>query len=126
MEQEIKKVVNKVKKNKDVLAVMLFGSYAGRKISPLSDVDLCVILNKKYSSKEMTRKRLKYLTYASNKFDIQIFQLLPLYIKIKILKEHKILYSKNTRKIYDIAYQTIKEYESFKPKYEDYIEKVTK
>lgn len=126
MKTEIKKIVNKIKKNKEVLAVMLFGGYARKKITPLSDIDLCVMLDKKYKTNDMVKKRLNYLAYAPDKFDIHVFQLLPLYVRIKVLKESKILYSKDTRRIYDFAYQTIKEYDRFKPRYEDYIKRTIK
>ncbi len=126
MKTKIKKIVDRIKKNKEVLAVMLFGSYARKKITPLSDVDLCIMLDKKYKTNDMVKKRLNYLAYSPDKFDIQVFQLLPLYVRMKVLKEGKILYSKDTRKIYDFAYQTIKEYERFKPRYEDYIKRTMK
>lgn len=126
MKPKIKKIVDKIKRNKEVMAIMLFGSYARKRITPLSDIDLCIMLDKKYKINDMVKKRLNYLTYAPDKFDIQVFQLLPLYVRIKVLKEGKILYSKDTRKIYDFAYQTIKEYERFKPRYEDYIKRTMK
>ena len=127
--KKINETVNKIRKDKKVIAVLLFGGYA-RKREYARDIDLCVILDPEYSKRqgayELTKKRLKFLTYAPDKFDIQIFQLLPLYIRIKILKEGKILYCKDMRKIYDLAYRTIKEYEDFKPRYKDYIEAVAR
>jgi len=126
MKQKIRKIVNKIKKNKEVIAIMLFGSYAKGKITPLSDIDLCVMLDKKYNNCSMAKKRMGYLTGTADKFDIQVFQLLPLYVKNKILKEGKILYSKNIKKIYDVAYETIRKYEDFKPRYEDYIKRATR
>lgn len=70
----------------------------------------------------MAKKRLNYLSQFPNKFDIQIFQILPLYLKKKILEEGKILYSANMGRVYDIAYETIKSYNLFEPHYKDYIE----
>ena len=113
-------VIDKIKKDKEVIAIILFGSYA-RKKEYAGDIDLCIMLDKKYSEYFLSKKRLSYLRGIPDKFDIQIFQLLPLYIRVKILKEGKILHSKNIKKIYAIAYETIKDYGLFKPYYEDYI-----
>ena len=120
MEQKIKRIVGRIKKNKEVMAVILFGSYV-RSREYARDVDICVVLDKKYANYEMSKKRLEYLNFAPDKFDIQIFQLLPLNIRVKVLKEGKILYSKNLKKLYDISYQTIKDYFLFEPRYKDYI-----
>jgi len=119
-QDKIKEIIDRIKKDKEVIAIILFGSYS-RKKDYARDIDLCVMLDKKYSEYFMSKKRLSYLSGIPDKFDIQIFQLLPLYIRIKILKEGKILHSKNTKKIYNLAYETIKDYELFKPHYEDYI-----
>ena len=116
----IKKIVNKIRKDKEVEAIILFGSYLKNKKSA-KDIDVCVMLDKKYSNYYMGKKRLSILNFSPDKFDINIFQLLPLYVRIKVLKEGRILYLRNTKKIYDAAYKTIKEYDSFKPHYEDYI-----
>lgn len=117
----IKEIVEKIRKNKEVLAILLFGSYL-RTPKYARDIDICVILEKDLPAKDMSKKRLKYLSHAPGKLDIQIFQLLPLYVRSKILKESKILYSKDTKKIYEKAYETIKDYNLFEKHYLDYIQ----
>ena len=70
--KQIREVVDKIKKDKDVIAIFLFGSYL-RKKEYSRDVDLCVVLDKKnYEAKELGKKRLDYLTSAPDYFDIQI------------------------------------------------------
>jgi len=46
-------------------------------------------------------------------YDIKIFQQLPLPLRMQVLKG-KILYSDDLSFMYDKAYETIKEFESFK------------
>jgi len=121
MNQEIKKILNKAKKDKKVIAVALFGSSLK---SRGRDIDICLFLNKKYSNLEMSKKQLEFLKGISNKFDIQIFQQLPLYIRIRILREHKILLCKNSDLLYEIAFSTIKEFGFFKKTYEMYLDAV--
>ena len=116
------RLIEEVKKDKDVIAVYLFGSYARGESH--RDIDICLVLKpvrKKYSKIFLSEKKLKYL--KNFEYDIQIFQQLPLYIRHRVLKEGKLLYSKGDE-IYDVAFLTIKEYEDFKPIYESYLEEV--
>ncbi len=123
MEREINIIIEKAKKDKQVIAVALFGSYSRNEQKKNSDVDICIFLNKKYSNLEMSTKRLNFLKEVSNKFDIQIFQQLPVYIRIRILKEHKILFVKNEDLLYELAFDAIKEFNNYKKLYTLYMEK---
>ena len=107
-------------KSKRIKFMMLYGSSANGKKSKLSDIDICVYYddNKKNSFKF----RKKLLGMVNNKFDVQIFQNLPLYVKKEILGG-RVIYLKNRRFLYDIAYKTIKEFDNFKKYYYDYISK---
>ncbi len=120
MEQQIKKIVDIIKKDRDVVAIILFGSYLKNK-KYARDVDICVILEGKKDAKKFFRKRMDYLSRIPDKFDIQIFQLLPLNVRIGVLREGKILYLRNKSEIYNIAYETIKDYALFENYYKDYI-----
>jgi hypothetical protein len=122
MDENIKKLVNNIKKDKDVLAVALFGSLA--RGEAYRDIDLAIFLNKKISNKEMTNKRIKYLGRIGENLDINIFQQLPVYIRMRILKEGKILYCSNMDKLYEIAFDTIKEFNSYEKVYNMCLESV--
>ena len=122
MKKEIKPLVEKAKKDKDVLAVALFGSAS--KGNLYRDIDVCLFLNNKQANKEMTLKKLEYLGKANEKLDINIFQQLPIYIRIRILKEGKILFCKNNKMLYELAFGTIKEFGFYKKLYEMYLNKI--
>ena len=124
MEQKIKQVVNKIKKDKDVIAIMLFGSYVRNK-KYARDIDICVFLTNA-DDKKMFKKRLNYLKRTPDKFDIQIFQQLPLYVRISILRDGRILYLKNKKRLYDLACETLKSYTFFEKHYLNYIRQVGK
>ena len=98
----------------------MFGSYARKEY--YRDVDVCLILKNKLSSKEIFDKRIHYLGELPDMFDVQVFQDLPLYIQIRILKEGKILFCKDEDKIYELALQTVREFDHFNPLYIHYIE----
>ena len=55
-----------------------------------------------------------------DKFDVRIFQHLPLYVQKEVITG-KVVYSKDEELLYDIAYKIIKEFEEFKRAYYDYI-----
>ena len=140
MKAEFLPIVNKAKKDKDVLAVAVFGSYVRQEKH--RDIDICLILQEKRTDAdqrreaskrtgvktrnnlEMSKKKLEYMKIAGNRIDIQVFQQLPLYIRHRVLKEGKIIFCKNKGKLYDVAIGFIKEYEDFKPIYNSYLEAV--
>ena len=69
------------------------------------------------------KKRLKY-TSENEIYDIQIFQGLPLYIQHNIFQEMKLIYCKQNDLLYDLYFQTERDFEHFKPIYEGYLEAV--
>lgn len=122
IEKAINSIIEKAKKDEDVLAVALFGSYA--RGETYRDIDICIFLkNKKYDKYFLSKKKLQY-TQPNEKYDVQVFQLLPIYIRKRILKEAKILYCRDEDMLYDIYFLTIEEFEDFKPLYEGYLEVV--
>ena len=113
------RLTRKAKKDKDILAIILFGSYARNEI--FRDIDACLVL--KNDKADIGEKRLEYLSSFPD-LDIQVFQGLPLYIKARILKEGKIIFCKDRNKLYDIAIKTIKDFTYYEPIYREYLEAV--
>ena len=98
--------------------VILYGSSLSSYHLDDSDIDICIYINEE--KKKLPKIRLELLKKFNEKFDIQIFQLLPLYVQIEVLKG-EILYVKEEERLYEIADETIDEYEDFYPFYLDYI-----
>jgi predicted nucleotidyltransferase len=115
------KLLTLAKKDKGVIAVLLFGSHARGNARPTSDIDVCLLLRDK---KDSFRKRLEYSTISDN-MDVQVFQSLPAYIKKRILKEGKVLFCRDEDFLYRIAIETIKDFEQFPKAYSTYLEKVS-
>lgn len=123
IQNKINPILRKAKKDKDVLAVALFGSYAqGKKY--YRDIDVCLFLNKKISNLEMSKKYLSYAGVVLDKIDLSIFQQLPLYIRMRVIKEGKIILSKNDSLLYGLVFNTIKEFEMYEKLYKMYLKKV--
>lgn len=105
----IGKIAEKISKIRKVKAVYLFGSYASGKQHAQSDIDLCVIgeLNEKDES--------RIFGFANDKLDISTFNRLPIYIKMRVLKEGNPLLIKDKEYIQKLKFNTLREYLDFKP-----------
>jgi predicted nucleotidyltransferase len=78
----------------DVEAIILFGSYTRNEQTSRSDIDVCVVCgNKKEKIEKVWDKILE--SGITEKYDVKIFELLPLKMKISVIKEGKVLYAKN-------------------------------
>lgn len=101
--------------------IFLYGSVVAGQARDDSDIDLCLWYDGDTNQAERFRFAcIKEL--SDSRFDIQIFSHLPLYIRIEVIKG-RLLYAKDMRFVYDIAYHTIKEFDIFKHRFYDYIGK---
>ena len=119
---ETEKLIKKIKgigKGK-VKFVFLFGSVAEGKNTKFSDIDFAIYYDG--SKKERFDFRLMLLNSLSEKYDIQIFQDLPLHVKANVLKG-KLVYSTDEKFVYEVAYDTLKRLGDFKKYTDDYIKR---
>jgi len=65
---------------------------------------------------------MKILGRVDYTYDIQIFQDLPLYIRKDVIKG-RILYTSDKRFIHEISQDTYREFDDFKKRFYDYIQK---
>ena len=100
--------------------VFLYGSVSRGEATPLSDVDICISLT--LPAKERLRARISLLADLSEKYDITIFEDLPLYVQQEVFRG-KLLYTPNQKIVMTTALETIRNYEDFKPYYDYYIAK---
>ena len=119
------RLVDATKPDRDVLAVLLFGSHARGEEGATSDLDICLVLQPgRYSDLELSQKRVEYL--QSFDLDIQVFQQLPLYIRRRVFKEGVVLFCRDEEALYEMAFQTAQQFEDFRHIYEDYLEAVAR
>lgn len=115
--------IAKARADQEVLAVILFGSYAREEERSGSDLDICLVLKlADYSNLDLSRKKLAYL--KSFNLDVQVYQQLPLYIRRRVLKEGEILFCRDEQALYELAFHTIQEFEDFKHIYYGYLAEV--
>lgn len=125
---EIEKLLEKVQHDRDVLAVILFGSAARGEETSNSDIDVCLVLvpdeKHQQASILLSLKRLEYLRRFD--LDVHIFQQLPIYVRRRVLKEGKVLFVKDEDMLYEVAFRTAQAFEDFRHIYYDYLEEVAK
>jgi len=116
------RIIRSMKEFTKIEFIILYGSVAQEREMKSSDIDLCVYY-KTEKEKELSRFRLKLLSeLCSDDYDVQIFQQLPLYVRKEVLKG-KVLYARDTKFLYNVAIETIRDFEFFKPRFYDYIYK---
>jgi uncharacterized protein len=121
MEEKINLFMKKLKEMPDfdrVKFVFLYGSYIKNKQNKFSDIDFAIYFNG--NDKERFKFRLKLLGNLPDNFDVQIFQDLPLFVRMNVLKG-KVVYCADEDILYDAARDTVQRFESFKEYYYDYI-----
>ncbi|MGB9659118.1 MAG: type VII toxin-antitoxin system MntA family adenylyltransferase antitoxin [Nitrososphaerales archaeon] len=120
------KFAENLKRDDDILAVILFGSYARGKARKESDIDVCIVLKDEiYDEISLSQKEMDYMSLVDDeRVQVHIFQNLPIYIRIRVLKEGKISFCKDEDMLYDIAFNTIKEFEAFKKYYKEYLNSI--
>ena len=103
--EEIKTLKKELIKIKEIFAIMLYGSYAKNEQNVRSDIDICLVL--KTNNKEKIKKVYKetlILSGKSEKYDIKIFESLPLKIKFEVISAGKIIYAKNIPELQEYFY----------------------
>src|SRR2546425_12583328 len=76
------------------------------------------------SDADGTRKRLDYLAEAD--LDLAIFQLIPLYVRSRVLKEGKVLFLRDEDRLYAVAIRTVKAWEDFRHIHRMYLDAVAR
>ena len=122
MEKKLRAFVELARKDNDIAGAILFGSRAKGTETKASDTDICIFVRRTFKGR-MTKKRLQYMEEG---LDVHIFQQLPVYMKARVLKEGKTLFISDKNDMYDAAFDAIKEFEYFKPRYDMIIEGVVR
>ncbi len=99
--KELEKLKEKIKQEfthlfDKVLAVLIYGSYASNEQSEKSDVDICIVVgdNDKEKIKQIIPEMLK-ISGKNERYDIRIFEIMPLYMKIEVINNNIPVYVKD-------------------------------
>ncbi|MGQ4892633.1 MAG: type VII toxin-antitoxin system MntA family adenylyltransferase antitoxin [Candidatus Njordarchaeia archaeon] len=112
--EDLGKVVDEILRigGKKVLFILLYGSRAEGYSRQDSDYDIAVY----YEGDEQERYKfiINVLETLGEKFDVKTFQDLPLVLRVKALRDGKLLYYRDWNELFKIANRTRMEYEDFK------------
>lgn len=89
--------------SKDILGILLFGSYAIDMQTNRSDVDICIVAPQE-NSEEILSQIFQIINVNQKKYDVRLFQELPLYIKIRVIKNGVLIYTPNKYDLYEFFY----------------------
>lgn len=110
--EEAKEVVKIARQKKGVIGVYLFGSVARAQKTSRSDIDICIIPEKKWYG---TDKIIEISAKAAINVDVVSFYRLPIQIRYRVFREGRSLYEKDRDKITRIMYNTVHDYLEMKP-----------
>ncbi len=98
--------------------IILFGSRAEGNATSGSDIDLCIWYDG--PDEEASRFRFSVLSeLCDDRYDVHIFRELPLAAKAGVFRG-RVLYSDDEDFVYATAYDTLREYEMFRHRLNDY------
>ncbi len=122
IESKLNSIVSAAGSDVDVIAVVVFGSYA--KMDPsYNDVDIALILR---DEADFWGKYKKYSVLLEDRFanidplfDLSIFNELPLNIRHRVFSGGKVIYVSDKDELYERAVKTALEWTDFKPIFEE-------
>ncbi|MBU3966877.1 MAG: nucleotidyltransferase domain-containing protein, partial [Euryarchaeota archaeon] len=86
------------------MAVLLYGSVVKGEETPRSDIDICLVAPTCKDQAGLLREVHRNLDVFSKKYDVRIFEELPLYIQIQIIENHEIIYTKDVYEMFEYFY----------------------
>ena len=89
---------------KEVLAVLLYGSVVKEEQTPRSDIDVCIVAPDSENKAELLKEVYRNVDVFSKKYDVRIFEELPLYIQIQIIQNHEVIYAKDIYEMHEYFY----------------------
>jgi len=75
----------------DTIGILLYGSRTQGRWSERSDIDICIVApDNDYVMRRINKK-------LGGKYDVKVFEKMPMYIRIEIIRTHQIIYGDAAR-----------------------------
>ncbi len=106
----IRKIAEMAEKDRHVIAILLFGSYA-RGEKGYRDIDIAILIDNEARPFDELNK---YSTTGNGiKFDVSILNDLPVNIQKRVLNEAKVVYLRDKDKLYDYSLKVAEEWPDY-------------
>ena len=105
LNHKLSKIIETIKAHPNVIAIYLFGSHAKGEATPLSDIDIAVIMENPTPESEAEIGSL-----ASPQIDVVLFHRLPLHIKHEVFKYGREIFVRNEEKLLEVKLEVMREY----------------
>ena len=109
IEKEAAEIAKRIARLPQVKAIYLFGSQVTGRARDDSDIDLVVITDTD-SCAEDDAKNFEVIGYSNDKVDVSVFSRLPIMIKFRVLKEGRLLFSRDAKELLRIKVDVYREY----------------
>ena len=86
----------------DILGILLYGSLAAGEDSGRSDIDISIVAPAIDDKIGFSRRILSSVRDA--RYDVRVFELMPLYLKAEVVEKGEVIYTKNIFKLYEYFY----------------------
>ncbi len=98
-------------------AVLLFGSRVEGTATDTSDYDVCIVASTLRSADEQAELLGKIWSQLdANKYDVWIFEELPLYLQMSVIDNHEILFCADIPELYEYFYRFRKRWRTQAPR----------
>lgn len=91
-------------KREDVLAILLFGSQVKGAGDVRSDTDICIVAPACKERHGLLKEIYRNLDVYGKKYDVRIFEDLPLHIKMNVIEFNEKIYAKDPYGLYEYFY----------------------
>lgn len=109
IQKALSRVVEKAEKDRDVVAVMLFGSYTRRE-ADYRDVDIAILLKEKAKAEGKLSVYLDIGDFVENRLlDISVLNELPLDVQSRVFNEGIVVCMKDREAFYDYSANLIRQ-----------------
>ena len=105
LNHKLSKIIETIKAHPNVIAIYLFGSHTKGEATPLSDIDIAVIMENPTPESEAEIGSL-----ASPQIDVVLFHRLPLHIKHEVFKYGREIFVRDEEKLLEIKLKVMSEY----------------
>ncbi|MBI2583207.1 MAG: nucleotidyltransferase domain-containing protein [Candidatus Aenigmarchaeota archaeon] len=96
-----------LEKDREIMAVMLFGSHATGEATPRSDIDVTIVAPE---CKDRNALLSRVWQRLGGKYDVRIFENLPLYIRAEIMDRGVVILAKDIPALYEYFYFAVRKF----------------